>query len=54
MPEFAPAFAEIFLAVGICVVLITDLFLPQARRDITYILALLCLVGTAWISSVLN
>ena len=51
MSQFAPAYAEIFLAVGICVVLITDLFLPPARRDITYILALLWLVGTAWINS---
>ncbi len=54
MPDFSPAFAEIFLAVGICVILITDLFLPQARRDITYILVLLCLVGTAWISSAIE
>ena len=54
MPDISPAFAEIFLAVGICVVLITDLFLPQARRDITYVLALLCLVGTAWISSAIE
>jgi NADH-quinone oxidoreductase subunit N len=50
MPNLEPAFAEIFLAVGICVVLITDLFLPQSRRDITYVLALLCLAGTAWAS----
>ncbi len=54
MADISPAFAEIFLAVGICVVLITDLFLPQARRDITYVLALLCLVGTAWISSTIE
>ena len=54
MPDLAPAFAEMFLAVGICVILITDLFLPQPRRDITYVLALLCLVGTAWASSAIE
>ena len=54
MPNLEPAFAEMFLAVGICVVLIVDLFLPQSRRDITYVLALLCLAGTAWAGFVIE
>lgn len=49
-PDFGPAMAEIFLACGICVVLIADLFVTDRNRDLTFSLALLTLIGTAWIS----
>ena len=41
----APAYAEIFLLCMICVILLLDLFLADARRGITYGLTLLTLLG---------
>ncbi len=41
----APAYAEIFLLCMICVILLLDLFLSDARRGITYGLTLLTLLG---------
>ncbi len=49
-PDFGPAMAEIFLACGICVILIADLFVSDRNRDLTFSLALLILIGTAWVS----
>ncbi len=41
----APAYAEIFLLCMLCVILLLDLFLSDARRGITYALTLLTLLG---------
>jgi NADH-quinone oxidoreductase subunit N len=45
--EFAPALPEIVLALGICLVLLVDLFIPQRWRDVTYLLSLGVLGATA-------
>jgi len=47
-PEFAPAMAEICLAIGICVVLLVDLFISEQRKGITLLLSLATLTVTAW------
>lgn len=47
-PQFAPALPEIVLATGICVVLLADLFISEARKSITLWLALATLTATAW------
>ena len=38
---------EIFLVAAICVVLLADVFLRDDQRNITYVLAMLALIGTA-------
>jgi NADH-quinone oxidoreductase subunit N len=48
IPDFGPAMAEIVLALGICVVLLADLFISDKRRIVTLILALATLTLTAW------
>ena len=45
--EYAPALPEIILGLGICLVLLVDLYLPARLRDVTYLLALATLGGTA-------
>ena len=45
--ELLPALPEIVLAVAICVLLLVDLFVPDRLRDLSYLLALGCLVVTA-------
>jgi len=47
MPDFVPAYPEIFLALMASAILITDLILPGRGRSITYGLSLLALVGCA-------
>ncbi len=47
-PEFAPAFAEICLATGICLVLLADLFISERRKGLTLLLSLATLTVTAW------
>lgn len=42
------AWPEIFLSVGLCVVLLVDMFLKDNQRDITYLLTVLLLAGVAW------
>jgi NADH-quinone oxidoreductase subunit N len=42
--------AEAFLATGICVVLLFDLFIRERQRDLTYALTMLILAGTAWLA----
>jgi NADH-quinone oxidoreductase subunit N len=49
-PDFAPAMTEIVLALGICIVLVTDLFVPPRLRDVTYFLAMATLAVTAWVA----
>ncbi len=46
--ELAPAYPEIWLATAACLILVVDLFLPEARRAaVVYALAQLALVGCA-------
>ena len=47
-PQFAPALPEIALAIGICVVLLADLFVSEQRKSITLWLALTTLTVAAW------
>jgi NADH-quinone oxidoreductase subunit N len=47
MTSFAPASAEIFLLAAACVILLTDLFLPERRRALTHWLSLAALLGAA-------
>src|SRR5882672_4511920 len=46
-----PAIAEIFMAFAICVVLLVDVFLRDDQRQITYILAMLALIGAAAVTA---
>ncbi|MGI9309322.1 MAG: NADH:ubiquinone oxidoreductase subunit N, partial [Gammaproteobacteria bacterium] len=46
-PSFAPAIPEIFLAIGICVLLVADLFISDKNREATYLLAIVILAATA-------
>ena len=43
--SLAPAYAEVFLLCMICVILLLDLFLTDAQRDLTYVLTLFTLLG---------
>jgi hypothetical protein len=47
MPNLLPAYPEIFLLVMVSVILVLDLFLPQALRYISYVLTQLTLLGCA-------
>jgi len=47
MPDLAPAAAEIFLAIAICVVLLVDTLVSQEQRNITFRLSMLALVGAS-------
>ncbi len=49
-PDFAPAMAEIVLAIGLCTVLIVDLYISDRARDFTYLLTMAVLVVTAWVA----
>jgi NADH-quinone oxidoreductase subunit N len=44
--QFLPLLPEITLAIGACLVLVVDLFVPAERRDTTYVIALAALVAT--------
>ena len=50
MDNYWLAAPEIFLAAAICVVLLVDVFLRQEHRQVTYLLAMLSLVGVSLIS----
>ncbi|HUF73978.1 MAG TPA: NADH-quinone oxidoreductase subunit NuoN [Gammaproteobacteria bacterium] len=50
MNDYWLAAPEIFLATAICVVLLVDVFLRQEQRQVTYLLAMLVLVGVALVS----
>ncbi len=47
LPIMLPAYAEIFLLVMACVVLLVDLYLPERLRDVSYVLSLVALLGAA-------
>jgi NADH-quinone oxidoreductase subunit N len=49
-PDFMPAMPEIFLLSMVCVILIIDLFLKDESRGATYILSLIALIATAFLS----
>ena len=42
---------EIFLLAAACVILLVDLFLDDAKRVLTFVLSLLALAGTAWVTA---
>lgn len=45
-----PAYPEIFLLIATSAILLIDMFLPDAKRNITYMLSLLALAGCAALS----
>ena len=45
LPNFLPALPEIFLLIMACVVLLADLFQTERSRGVTYILAMVSLLG---------
>ncbi len=45
-----PALPEIFLLIATSAILLIDMFLPDAKRNITYMLSLLALAGCAVLS----
>jgi NADH-quinone oxidoreductase subunit N len=49
--NYAAAAPEIFLGLAICVVLLVDVFLRTERRETTYVLAMLALIGTAAVTA---
>jgi NADH-quinone oxidoreductase subunit N len=49
--NLAPAAPEIFLAIAICVVLLVDVFLRDDQRQVTYVLGMLALIGTAGVTA---
>jgi len=51
--NYAAAAPEIFLGISICVVLMADVFLRDDQRNITYVLAMLALIGTAAVTALL-
>lgn len=54
MNQYWLAAPEIFLASAICIVLLVDVFLKQEQRQITYLLAMLSLIGAAIASIAAN
>lgn len=46
-PNLVPLFPEIFLLIATSALLLIDMFLPAAKRNITYVLSLLTLAGCA-------
>jgi NADH-quinone oxidoreductase subunit N len=51
LTQLQPAMPEAFLAFAICVVLILDVFLRDDQRNITYVAAMLALIGTAAVTA---
>jgi len=49
-PDFMPALPEIFLLTMVCAILIIDLFLKDDSRGATYMLSLIALTATAFLS----
>ena len=39
---------EVLLAVGLCLVLLVDMFLKDSQRDVTYVLTIVLLAAVAW------
>ncbi len=51
-PDFAPAYAEIFMLVMVCVVMLADLVAGEKRRYVPYVLTQAALLGCALITFV--
>lgn len=51
LADLAPASAEIFLAAAACVILLIDVFLPERRRGLTFVLAIAALAAASWVTS---
>lgn len=55
IPDFIPVIPELFLLGMACFILVADLFIPQARRDITYGLTQFSVLGalvlTVWLAA---
>ncbi|MCP3849861.1 MAG: NADH-quinone oxidoreductase subunit NuoN [Gammaproteobacteria bacterium] len=49
-PDFMPAMPEIFLLSMVCVIMIIDLFVKDESRGATYVLSLIALITTAFLS----
>ena len=54
MNNYWLAAPEMFLAGAICVVLLVDVYLPREQRQVTYLLAMLALVGASATSIFVN
>ncbi len=50
LPNFAPAYPEIFLLVMVCVLLLADLMVGEKMHYVTYLLAQITLFGCALIT----
>lgn len=50
-PDFTPALPEIFIAAAACLILVVDVFLPPAQRQVTYLLSQITL-GAALVLTV--
>jgi NADH-quinone oxidoreductase subunit N len=48
-PDLGPAMAEIVLGIGLCIVLVADLYISDRARDVTYLLTMMVLAVTAWV-----
>lgn len=46
-----PVYPEIFLLIMACVILLADVFLPDNKRTVTYVLSILAVLGTAAITA---
>ena len=49
--NYAAAAPEIFLGLAICAVLLADVFLRDDQRNVTYVLAMVALIGTAAVTA---
>jgi len=49
-PDMNPAMAEMTLGIGICIVLLADLFISDRWRDLTFAISMAVLVATAWVA----
>ena len=54
LQSLMPAYAEIFLLIMTCVVLLVDLFLDDRRRWVTYVLSLLSLAGCTFLTAAIG
>lgn len=54
MPNFLPAFPEIFVLTMACVILVVDLFLDEENRFVTFFLSMSTLVGAAIVTYALH
>lgn len=50
LSDLMPMLPEVVLLLATCAILILDLFIPDERRFITYLLSLLTLMGCGWIT----